>query len=511
MTSHRVPPELAEAQVLWNLRRAVLYEHAVQKGQGQLSHDGAIVINTVPYTGRSPKDKFVVREPQTADHIWWGEVNVPFEEDAYMRLRGRVLAYLQGQRTLYGQDVYAGAHPQHRIRVRMITESPVHALFARNMFLPLEGDHPVFAEYTILHAPYFKATPETDGTRSEAFIILHLGRKEVIIGGTAYAGEVKKSIFTALNYELPLRDVLSMHCSANYGQDKNDVSLFFGLSGTGKTTLSMDTERTIIGDDEHGWADDGVFNFEGGSYAKVIRLSAEHEPLIWQAVHRFGAILENVVVDPETRIVDFNDARYTENTRGSFPLSFLPNADLEGRGGHPKVVFFLSADAFGVLPPLAKLTPEQIRDYFLLGYTAKLAGTERGVKDPKATFSAAFGAPFLVHPPQRYADMLVDLVQRNGTEVWLLNTGWTGGPYGVGHRFPLPYTRAMVHAVQRGLLREVPMEREPYFGLYIPTHVPGVPDEVLKPWQTWQDQKAYEEKAAYLKKLFEEALAKIKA
>ncbi len=488
--------------------RARLYEAALAEGRAQLSQTGALVTNTVPYTGRSPNDKFLVEEPASAQHVWWGEVNRPFPEDRFEALKERMKRYLAQQGRLYVHTLRAGAHPEHHIRVVLYTESAWHALFATIMFLPDSPQHTPFKTYTIYHAPYFKADPKRDGTRSEAFVILHLGKGEILIGGTPYAGEVKKSIFTVLNYELPRRGVLSMHCSANADPETGQVSLFFGLSGTGKTTLSMDTQRRIIGDDEHGWADDGVFNFENGSYAKVIRISPEYEPLIYQASLRFGSILENVVLDPETREVDFDDDRHTENTRAAFPLAFLPNVEPSGRGGHPRHIFFLTADAFGVLPPLARLTPEQIRDYFLLGYTAKVAGTERGVKEPKATFSPCFGAPFLVHPPSVYADMLVERVTRYKATVWLLNTGWTGGPFGVGHRMPLPYTRAMVHAVQQGLLDDAEFEQEPYFGLWIPKHVPEVPDQVLRPWETWADHQAYEERARSLRATFEAQLKK---
>ena len=488
--------------------RARLYEAAIEEKRALLSHTGALVVNTVPYTGRSPLDKFLVKEPSTENHVWWGEVNRPFPEDRFEALKERVLAYLAQQGRVYQHTLRAGAHPKHHIRLTLYTESAWHALFATIMFRPDVPEETPFRTYTIYHAPYFKADPARDGTRSEAFVLLHLGKREILIGGTAYAGEIKKSIFTVLNYELPLRGVLSMHCSANADPDTHEVSLFFGLSGTGKTTLSMDTKRLIIGDDEHGWGDDGVFNFEGGSYAKVIRISKEYEPLIYQASLKFGAILENVVMDPDTRMVHFDDDRYTENTRAAFPLGFLPNVEPSGRGGHPRHVFFLTADAFGVLPPLARLTPEQIKHYFLLGYTAKVAGTERGVKEPKATFSPCFGAPFLVHPPEMYADMLVERVQAHGASVWLLNTGWTGGPFGVGRRMPLPYTRAMVHAVQQGLLDDAAFEQEPYFGLWIPREVPGVPSEVLRPWLTWQDKAAYQAKARELRSKFEEQLGK---
>ncbi len=503
-------PFPSSVELRWNWVRARLYEEILKEGRGQLSQTGALVVNTVPYTGRSPLDKFLVEEPRTTHGVWWGEVNRPFPEDKFDALKERVLAYLTERGRVYAHMLRAGAHPEHYVRVVLYTESPWHALFGTTMFLPDWPHLEPFRTYTIYHAPYFKADPQRDGTRSEAFVLLHLGRGEILIGGTPYAGEIKKSIFTVLNYELPKRGVLSMHCSANYDPETKSVSLFFGLSGTGKTTLSMDTQRVIIGDDEHGWADDGVFNFEGGSYAKVIRISKEYEPLIYRASLRFGTILENVVLEPESRMVLFDDDRYTENTRAAFPLSFLPNVDLKGRGGHPKDIFFLTADAFGLLPPLARLTPEQARDFFLLGYTAKVAGTERGVKEPKATYSPCFGAPFLVHPPAVYADMLVERLQRYGATVWLLNTGWTGGPFGIGRRMPLPYTRAMVHAVQKDLLSDVPFEQEPHFGLWIPKHVPEVPDEVLRPWLTWQDKRAYEARARALRQEFEAQLAKVR-
>ncbi len=501
---------LPEDRIVWNPHTGPLYEHILAQGRARITSTGAVVTNTVPYTGRSPNDKFLVEEPTSRDHVWWGEVNRPFPEQAFLELRKRVLAYLQAQPRIFVEEVYAGAHPRHRFRIRVVTESAWHALFARNMFIVPHTEDPEFdADYTIFHAPYFRATPELDGTRSEAFVILHLGRREILIGGTPYAGEMKKSIFTVLNYELPLRGVLSMHCSANYGRDKNDVSLFFGLSGTGKTTLSMDPDRTIVGDDEHGWGEDGVFNFEGGSYAKVIRISAEHEPLIYKASLAFGSILENVVMDDQG-YVDFDDDRHTENTRAAFSLKRLENVDLSGQAGHPRQIFFLTADAFGVMPPLARLNRAQTMYYFLLGYTSKLAGTERGVKEPQPTFSACFGAPFLVHHPAKYAVMLAEFAEKHGVEVWLLNTGWTGGPYGEGHRMPLPYTRAMVHAVQQGVLRDVPFETEPYFGLSIPTRVPGVPEEVLRPWTTWKDLHGYREKVEALKSQFDAYMKKFR-
>jgi len=494
-----------------NLAPAALYEHALRRGEGMLTADGAFVAVTTPHTGRSPNDKFVVREPSSEEHIWWGNVNVPLEPEHFERLRRDVLAYLAEQE-LFVRDVFAGADPEYRLPVRVISTSAWHSLFVHNMFIEptreeLEGFEPGF---TVLHAPEFTADPAVHGTRTGTFVVLNFGERVVLIGGTRYAGEIKKSVFTVLNYLLPRQGVLSMHCSANVGED-GGVALFFGLSGTGKTTLSTDPARQLIGDDEHGWSSRGVFNFEGGNYAKVIRLSATGEPLIYAASRRFGAILENVVVDPATREVDFADDSITENTRSSYPISFIEQAVPGGQAGHPRHVVYLTADAFGVMPPIARLTPEQAMYHFLSGYTAKVAGTERGVTEPKATFSACFGAPFLPLPPSVYAEMLGELLAKHGVECWLVNTGWTGGPYGVGHRMKLDYTRAMVTAALSGALDDVETRIDPVFGLRIPVRVPGVPDEVLDPRSTWSDPAAYDAQAAQLAAMFRENFKKFEA
>ncbi|MBI4408795.1 MAG: phosphoenolpyruvate carboxykinase (ATP) [Gemmatimonadetes bacterium] len=496
------------APVHWNLSPAELCEHALRNREGVLTADGAFVALTTPHTGRSPNDKFVVREPTSAPNVWWGNVNVALEQPAFERLHRDVLAYLDGQ-ALYVRDVWAGTDPNFRLGVRVINTRAWHSLFVHNMFLePKAEERDAFDPgFTVLHAPEFAADPVVHGTRTGTFVVLHFGERLVLIGGTRYAGEVKKSIFTVLNYLLPLQGVLPMHCSANQG-DAGDVALFFGLSGTGKTTLSTDPARHLIGDDEHGWSEDGVFNFEGGNYAKVIRLSPEGEPLIYGASRRFGAILENVVVDPVTRQVDFADDAITENTRSSYPLTFIEGAVPGGRGGHPRHVLFLTADAFGVMPPIARLTREQTLYHFLSGYTAKVAGTERGVTEPKATFSACFGAPFLPLPPARYARMLGQKIVEHDVECWLVNTGWTGGAYGVGHRMSLAYTRAIIHAVLEGKLEGVPARRDPVFGLDIPERVPGLPSEDLDPRATWPDPQAYDAQAAKLAAMFRENVQK---
>jgi phosphoenolpyruvate carboxykinase (ATP) len=497
----------------WNLSTPELHEHAIRRREGLLAQHGPLVVQTGRYTGRSPNDKFVVREPSSEERIWWGAVNRPFDEERYLALRARVLAYLQG-RELYVEDCCVGADPAWRVRVRVIAENAWHTLFARNMFLPMAdaGGHARSErQFTVIHAPGFKADPELDGTRSEAFILLHFGRQEVLIGGTAYAGEIKKSMFTVMNYLLPLDGVLSMHCSANYGGDEDDVALFFGLSGTGKTTLSADPERTLIGDDEHGWSDDGVFNFEGGCYAKVIRLNPETEPEIYATTRMFGTILENVIVDEQTRELDLDSDARTENTRGSYPISFIPNASRSGRAGHPKTIVYLTCDAFGVLPPIARLSREQAMYHFLSGYTAKVAGTERGVTEPQATFSTCFGAPFLPLNPGVYAGLLGERIERHGVQTWLINTGWSGGPYGVGQRISLPYTRAMVRAALSGALDDVPMKPDPVFGVLVPESCPGVPSEVLQPRSSWQDTRAYDEQAKKLACMFEENFEQFRA
>ncbi len=479
-------------RIYWNLTPPRLVELAVLRGEGMLTEGGGLTVYTGKYTGRSPRDKFIVREPSSEDRVWWGPVNQPFEPEAYEQVRQRLMAFLQ-DRELFVQDLFACADPRYRLPVRVITTTAWQSLFAWDLFIrptpeQLASHQP---EFVVISAPEFKAIPEIDGTRSEVFILLNLARKEVLVGGTAYAGEIKKSIFTALNYLLPMQGVFPMHCGANAGPD-NSSALFFGLSGTGKTSLSADPERVLVGDDEHGWGENGIFNFEGGCYAKTINLSPVAEPEIFGAVHRFGALLENVVVDPDTRRPKFEDDSITENTRAAYPIEFLPNASPTGTAGHPKDIIFLTADAFGVLPPIARLTEEQAIYHFLSGYTSKLAGTERGVTEPEATFSSCFGAPFLVLPPVEYGRLLDERVRRYGVKVWLVNTGWVGGPYGVGERIKIQYSRAMVRAIVSGRLDDVAYEVEPYFGLRIPAHVPGVPDEVLKPWQLWRDVGAYE-------------------
>lgn len=506
--------------VHWNASPADLYEHAIRRAEGVLTADGSFATVTAPHTGRSPNDKFTVREPSTEAEITWGGVNVPFEEAAFERLRKDVSSHLEG-RELFVRDVFAGAAPAFRLPVRVITTNAWHSLFVHNMFIEPTDDERASWErsfpddraslrspsdepgFTVLHAPDYHADPAVHGTNSGAFVVVHFAQRMVLIGGTKYAGEVKKSIFSVLNYLLPKRGVLSMHCSANVGA-ADDVALFFGLSGTGKTTLSTDPERHLIGDDEHGWSEDGVFNFEGGNYAKVIRLSAKGEPLIYAATRQFGTILENVVVDPETREIDFDDNAITENTRSSYPIDFIPSAVPSGQGGHPRNILLLTADAFGVMPPVARLTPEQAMYHFLSGYTAKVAGTERGVTEPKAVFSACFGAPFLPLAPSLYTRMLGENMRKHGARCWLVNTGWTGGAYGTGNRIDLAYTRAMVRAVLGGALDGVATRVDPVFGLHTPEHVPGVPDQALSPRSTWADGAAYDAQAEKLAGMFRE-------
>ncbi|MBW3552383.1 MAG: phosphoenolpyruvate carboxykinase (ATP) [Gemmatimonadetes bacterium] len=485
----------------WNLPPAELVEHAVWRGEGKLSADGSFVADTAPHTGRSPKDKFTVKEPSSEANIAWGDVNVPMEPGHFERLRKALLSHLNEQDDLYIRDVCAGADPEYRLNVRVVSPSAWHSLFVNNMFLePAEERSQFQPGFTVLHGPEFMAEPELHGTRSATFVVVNFAEKQVLIGGTRYAGEIKKSIFSVMNYLLPLEGVLPMHCSANTGEG-GDVALFFGLSGTGKTTLSTDPDRSLIGDDEHGWSGEGVFNFEGGNYAKVIRLSEDGEPLIWGASKRFGAILENVVLD-RGRAPQWDDDSITENTRSSYPLSFIDGAVPEKRGGHPRNVIFLTADAFGVLPPIAKLSRDQAMYHFLSGYTAKVAGTEKGVTEPKATFSACFGAPFLPLAPSRYAELLGRLIEEHDARTWLVNTGWTGGKYGEGKRMNLAHTRRMVTAALTGELADVPTHRDPVFGLEVPDHVDGVPDEVLRPRDTWKDPEAYDEQAEKLVGMF---------
>jgi phosphoenolpyruvate carboxykinase (ATP) len=505
LTRHGFNPK---GRVYWNEPPARLIEQAVHRNEGLLTAHGAFVGITTPHTGRSPNDKFVVRESGTEGEVWWGNVNVAFDGDRFTALRQQVLDHLSAQE-LFARDVWAGTDPKYRIGVRVVSPNAWHSMFVHNMFVePTAGERDDFdPDWIVLHAPEFQCDPEEHGTRSSTAIVLSFAERTVLIAGTRYAGEIKKSIFTVMNYVLPRQGVLSMHCSANEGRN-GDVALFFGLSGTGKTTLSADPNRHLIGDDEHGWTEHGVFNFEGGNYAKVIRLSPEGEPLIYGASRRFGAILENVVMDEDTRAVDWDSDAITENTRSSYPISFIAGAVPGGAGGHPSHVVFLTADAFGVMPPIAKLTQEQAMYHFLSGYTAKVAGTERGVTEPKAAFSACFGAPFLPLPPSTYATMLGEKLKRHGAQCWLVNTGWTGGPYGTGKRMKLSYTRAMIDAMLSGALDNVELKQDAVFGLGTPVHIPGVPDDVLEPRATWADGSAYDAQAAKLAAMFKENFEK---
>jgi len=490
-------------RVYWNLSPAALYEQALARAEAQLAAEGPIVARTGAHTGRSPNDKFVVKEAASEQHVHWGAVNKPIDEAKFDALHKDMMAYLQ-DKELFVLDAWGGTDPKYKMPIRVVNEFAWHNLFARNMFIP-ENDpqkrREHRPEYTVIDAPKFKADPAKHGTRTECFILVHFGRKMVLIGGTHYAGEIKKSIFSILNYTLPLQGVLSMHCSANIGE-KGDTALFFGLSGTGKTTLSSDPHRKLIGDDEHGWSDTGVFNFEGGCYAKVIKLSKEAEPQIYETTRRFGTVLENVVMDPEFRALDLDDASLTENTRSSYPITFIDNAELSGLGGHPTNVVMLTADAYGVLPPIARLTPEGAMYHYLSGYTAKVAGTEKGVTEPKATFSTCFGAPFLPLNPNVYAKMLGEKIAKHQAKVWLVNTGWTGGPYGTGSRMKIAHTRAMITAALNGQLDNASYTTHPVFNLDVPTAVPGVPDGVLDPRSTWPDAAKYDEQARKLAQMF---------
>jgi len=495
--------------VYWDLPTPALYEESIRRYEAALSHLGPLVMRTGQYTGRLPKDKFLVREPSSENKIWWGKINRPLDAEKLDALKYRLCAYLQGK-DIFIENCYAGADENYRVPIRIISERATAALFARTMFireLNLEKLAQHVPEFTVLHAPNFHADPEIDGTHSEAFVLIHFGKKLILIGGTAYAGEIKKSIFTVMNYLLPQKGVMAMHCSANYGKDENDVAIFFGLSGTGKTTLSADPERTLIGDDEHGWSDDGVFNFEGGCYAKVIKLSHEGEPEIYETTRRFGTILENVTMDMRTRHVNLDDASLTENTRAAYPITHIPNMTRTGKAGHPKHVIMLTCDAFGVLPPVARLTPTQAMYHFLAGYTAKVAGTEAGVKEPQATFSPCFGAPFMALPPTVYAKLLGDKIAKHDVDVWLINTGWSGGAYGQGQRIKLGSTRAMVKAVLSGTLKDVPAKSDSVFGIAVPLSCPGAPDEILNPRNTWKDKAAYDRKACELAAMFEKNFA----
>jgi phosphoenolpyruvate carboxykinase (ATP) len=479
----------------WNLGTAQLLEHAVRQDEGLFARGGSFVVRTGQFTGRSPKDKFIVRDEATEPNVQWGPVNQPMAPASFDRLYAKMLSYWRG-RDLFVQDCFAGADPRYTLPIRVIAQHAWQALFAHQLFVrPNQWrtqDH--VPEFTIFFAPGLQANPRDDGTNSETCIAVNFSRKAVLICGTSYAGEMKKSVFTILNYLLPARGIMPMHCSCNVGHG-GEVALFFGLSGTGKTTLSADPQRRLIGDDEHGWSDDGVFNFEGGCYAKCIHLSRENEPQIWNAI-RFGTVLENVAIDAETRVLDFDSAAHTENTRAAYPLKYIDRAVLPSVAGHPSNIILLTADAFGVLPPISRLTPEQTMYHFLSGYTAKVAGTERGLgSEPAATFSACFGAPFLPRPAAAYAAMLGEKMRRHKVNCWLLNTGWVGGPYGIGERMRLPYTRAMLTAALEGQLDDVPMEPHPFFKTMVPKACPHVPPDFLDPRGLWGDKAAYDRAA----------------
>lgn len=482
-----------------NLPTPVLVEKIIENKEGILAHMGPVVLESGKYTGRSPKDKFIVKQNPSQEHIWWSKENQAISPEAFDNLYKKVAAYLQ-QKEIYIMDGYAGADPRYRLPIRVISTLAWQSLFARNMFIreldpkKLENFEPGF---TVIAAPEFKAIPEIDGTRSEVFVLLNFEKKIVLIGGSGYSGEIKKSIFSVMNYLMPLKNIMSMHASANLGKG-GDVAIFFGLSGTGKTTLSSDPERFLIGDDEHGWSDDGVFNFEGGCYAKVINLSKEDEPLIYETTRKFGTILENVVIEKETRRVDLFKDTITENTRASYPINYIPNALKEGVGPHPKNIIMLTYDAFGVLPPVSKLTTQQAMYHFISGYTAKVAGTEAGVEEPTAVFSTCFGAPFMVLPPTVYAKLLGEKIQKYGVNCWLVNTGLNGGPYGIGKRISISHTRAIIRAILSNELNNVEHELLPIFNLHIPKSCPEVPSNILNPKQSWQDKESYD---AQLKKL----------
>jgi phosphoenolpyruvate carboxykinase (ATP) len=495
--------------VHWNLTPPVLIQDAIRRGEGQVADMGPFASVTAPHTGRSPNDKFLVKEPSSEHDVDWGPVNRPMSPEHFETLLADVQAYLNDRDELFVQDLYCGADPKYRLSVRYVSPNAWQMAFVRNMFIrPEATELPTFdPNFTVLHAPEMQADPSRHGTRSGTFVVLNLGKRMILIGGTRYAGELKKAMFTVMNYYMPKQGVLSMHCSANIGP-AGDTALFFGLSGTGKTTLSADPNRSLIGDDEHGWSPDGVFNFEGGCYAKAINLSPEGEPDIYRTTQMFGTILENVVLDPLTRTVKFEDQSITENTRASYPLHYIPNHVPSGRGGHPRNIVLLTADAFGVLPPVSRLTHDQALYYFLSGYTAKVAGTERGVKEPQATFSACFGAVFLVWHASKYSEMLGRLIDEHQSDVWLVNTGWTGGAYGVGTRMKLSHTRTMVHALLRGDLSHTDMSKDPVFGLMVPKAIQGVPNSVLAPRETWAEGSAYDAQAKKLAGMFKDNFAK---
>ena len=487
--------------VHWNLTAPCLYEFAIGAGEAKLAYGGTLAAETGVHTGRSPKDKFIVKDAMTERNVWWDN-NGSIAPEQFGRLHQDFVAHAKGKQ-LFAQDLYAGADPRHRIKTRVLTEYAWHSLFIRNLLIrPQSSELRNFVPtLTILDLPSFKADPKRHGVRSETIIAIDFSRRMVLIGGTSYAGEMKKAVFTTLNYLLPSESVMPMHCSANAGPG-GDVALFFGLSGTGKTTLSADPSRTLLGDDEHGWAPQGIFNFEGGCYAKTIRLSAEAEPEIYATTHRFGTVLENVVLDPETRIPDFDDGSKTENTRCAYPLGFIPNASKTGRAGHPTNIIMLTADAFGVMPPIAKLTPAQAMYHFLSGYTAKVAGTEKGVVDPEATFSTCFGAPFMPRHPSEYGNLLRELIAAHAVDCWLVNTGWTGGKFGTGRRMPIKVTRTLLSAALDGSLKNASFRTDPYFGFSVPTSVLGVEPHLLYPFKTWRDKAEFDQTARKLVRMF---------
>ena len=507
MAEHRI--ELLEhgvfaSGVVRNPSPAVLYEDAVKFDEGMITVRGAMNARSGAKTGRSPRDKRIVETAAEKKNVWWGPVNIPLSAQSFRMCRQRAIDYLARATRIYVIDGFAGWDPAYRLKVRVVCSRPYHALFMHNMLIrPTARELGEFGapDYTIYNAGSFPADPEVAGITSDASVALNFESRELVVLGTQYAGEMKKGVFTILHYLMPQRGVLSMHCSANEGAE-GDVSLFFGLSGTGKTTLSADPRRQLIGDDEHCWTDRGVFNIEGGCYAKCIGLSAEKEPEIWRAI-RFGTVLENVVCDPRTRHVDYSDDQFTENTRASYPIEFIPNAKIPCVGGHPRNIILLAADAFGVLPPVARLTPAQAMYHFISGYTAKVAGTEVGIKEPEATFSACYGAAFLAWHPMKYAQMLADQMQQHQAAAWLVNTGWTGGSYGTGSRIRLTYTRAIIDAIHSGQLAKMPTTFEPVFGLAIPTSCPGLPADILNPRNTWLKPAAYDAKALHLAKLFQ--------
>jgi len=501
-------------EVHWNLSTPSLYEHAIRRYEAQVSHLGPLLVCMGQHTGRAAKDKYVVDEPITTNEIWWGKTNVKYPEEKFNRLFNHMTNYLRGK-TVFVQDCYAGADEDYRQSVRVINQYAWHNLFARNMFIQQPRDRQIIKnfkpDFTVLHCPNYNADPEEDATRSGTFVAINLGKKLILIGGTAYGGEIKKSIFSGLNFLLPGKDVLSMHCSANVNKkNPDDVAIFFGLSGTGKTTLSADPYRMLIGDDEHGWSENGIFNFEGGCYAKVIRLSKEAELEIYECTRRFGTILENVTMNSATRRIDLDDDSLTENTRASYPIKHLPNIVESGMAGHPSNIIMLTADAFGVLPPIAQLTPDQAMYHFISGYTAKVAGTEKGVIEPVATFSACFGAPFMMRHPSVYAQLLAEKIEKHKATCWLVNTGWTGGPYGTGSRMKIQYTRALLNAALDKSLNDIKMRKDPIFGFQVPTSSPGVPVEILNPRNTWSKPSDYDAQSKKLATLFHENFEQFK-